>query len=186
MPLFDLIPTRSHLLLIDMQERFLPVIPSMADEQPLGRACRQLLAGAALLGVETTITEQYPKGLGATLPSLIAAAPTAPRLAKMHFSAWDDPAIRAHLGRGQRDQIVLCGVEAHVCVLHTATDLLAAGKTVVVAGDAVASRSDLHRALALEALRDLGALVIPAESILMRWQRLAGTPTFKAISSLIK
>jgi nicotinamidase-related amidase len=191
MPSFDLDPARSHLLLIDMQERFLPVIPAMAEnppdgEQICGKACKQLLAGAALLGVATTITEQYPKGLGATLGYLAAAAPAAARLTKMHFSAWDDAAARAHFGAGGREQFVLCGVEAHVCVLHTAADLLAAGKTVVVAGDAVASRSAPHRAMALATLRDLGALVVPAESVLMRWQRVAGTPAFKAISALIR
>jgi nicotinamidase-related amidase len=186
MPAFDLTALRSHLLLIDVQERFVPAIPAIAEDQPCGRACRQLLAGAALLAVPTTITEQYPKGLGPTLPYLAAAAPAAPRLAKLHFSAWDDAAVRAHLGAGGREQFVLCGVEAHVCVLHTAADLLAAGKTVVVAGDAVAARNPLHADLARAALRDLGALVLPAESILMRWQRHAGTPAFKAISALIK
>jgi nicotinamidase-related amidase len=182
----DLTPQSSALLLIDMQERFVPAIPAIAEDQPVGRACRQLLEAARLLGVPTTISEQYPKGLGATLPYLAATAPDAPRFAKMHFSCAEDPALRAHLDALHRMEVVLCGIETHVCVLHTAADLLAQGRSVVVAADAVASRKDLHRDQALAALRDLGALLLPAESIAMRWTRVAGTPLFKQISALIK
>ncbi|MBA2480532.1 MAG: isochorismatase family protein [Planctomycetes bacterium] len=186
MPSFDIHPANSALVLIDMQERFLPVIPAMAADQGCGRNCRILLEVASLLGIPTTITEQYPKGLGTTLPYLVQANATATLLEKMHFSCADDAPLRAHLEGLGRRLVVLCGVETHVCVLHTAADLLARGTQVIVAADAVASRKDLHRDLALTALRDLGALLVPTESIAMRWQRVAGTPAFKAISGLIK
>src|SRR4051812_21666219 len=119
----DLTPQSSALLLIDMQERFVPAIPAIAEDQPVGRACRQLLDAARLLGVPVTISEQYPKGLGQTLPYLLAAAPGATRRDKMHFSCADDPGLRAHLDSLHRMEFVLCGIETHVCVLHTAADL---------------------------------------------------------------
>ncbi|MBA3708661.1 MAG: isochorismatase family protein [Planctomycetes bacterium] len=186
MPSFDITPATSALMLIDMQERFLPVIPAMASDQACGRNCRILLEAARLLEVPTTISEQYPKGLGETLPYLRQAHPDAPRFEKMHFSCMDDPLLRMHLDSLGRAHVVLCGVETHVCVLHTAADLIAHGTGVVVAADAVSSRKDLHRDQALDAMRALGALLVPTESIVMRWQRLAGTPVFKTLSALIK
>jgi nicotinamidase-related amidase len=183
---FDLVPSDCALILIDMQERFLPAIPEIAADQTCGRNCRTLLAAAKLLGVPTLITEQYPKGLGSTLPHLVEAHPEAVRLAKMHFSCIDAPEVRPRIDALHRGSVVLCGIETHVCVLHTAADLLASGRNVVVAADAVASRKSEHRDQGLAALRDLGALLVPAESIAMRWQRQAGTPTFKTLSSLIK
>jgi nicotinamidase-related amidase len=183
---FALTVANSVLLVIDMQERFQSAIPAMTQDQPCGRNCRILLAGAQLLGVATLISEQYPKGLGETVSWLQAAHPGATRMAKMHFSCIDDPAMRAHLDALKRPHVVLCGIEAHVCVLTTAADLLAQGVGVVVAGDALASRDTTHLPMACAALRDLGALVVPSESILMRWQRIAGSGNFKAISALIR
>jgi len=183
---FDLTPATAGLLLIDMQERFLPAIPSIAEDQPCGRSCRILLAAAQLLGVPTTISEQYPQGLGATLGYLAGANPAAVRMAKMHFSCCDDPALRDHLERSGRRQLVLCGIEAQVCVLTTAADLLGRGFQVVIAGDAVASRNPAHVPMALTAARDLGALVVPAETIVMRLQRVAGSGHFKALAQLIR
>ncbi len=183
---YDLNVGDTALVLIDMQERFLQAVPGIAEDQPCGRACRQLLLAAKLLGVPTTITEQYPKGLGPTLGHLLAANPDATRLEKMHFSCGDEPRLRAHLDALHRTNVVLCGIEAHVCVLHTAADLIAQGRNVVIAADGVASRQDAHRDAALAAMRDLGALLVPAESIAMRLTRVAGTPLFKQISALIK
>jgi nicotinamidase-related amidase len=183
---FDLTPANAGLLLIDMQERFLPAIPAMAEDQPCGRCCRILLAAAQLLGVPTTISEQYPQGLGATVGYLARANPAAVRMAKMHFSCADDPALLDHLERSGRRHLVLCGIEAQVCVLSTAADLLGRGFTVVIAGDAVASRNPAHVPMALAAARDLGALVVPTETIVMRLQRVAGSGHFKALAQLIR
>jgi len=183
---FELTAADSALLLIDVQERFVPAIPSVADGEPVGRCLKQLLSAAQLLAIPTVISEQYPKGLGTTLPYLSALAPQAPRLAKLHFSCVEDAHLRAALEALHRRTFVLCGLETHVCVLHTAADLLAAGHEVVIAGDAVASRSPAHRDLGLASMRDLGALVLPVESIVMRWLRVAGGPLFKQISALIK
>lgn len=182
----DLTPANTGLLLIDMQERFLPAIPMMAEDKQCGRNCRILLAAAQLLGVPATISEQYPQGLGATVGFLTAANPTAVRMAKMHFSCCDDQALQAHLERSGRRHLVLCGIEAQVCVLTTAADLISRGVAVVVAGDAVASRNPEHVPMALAAARDLGALVVPTETIVMRLQRQAGSGHFKALAQLIR
>jgi len=180
-------PTDCAVLLIDVQERFLPVIPAIVPEAACGRACRQLLAGAGLLGLPVIISEQYPKGLGATLPHLLAAAPAdAMRIEKMHFSCVEDPAFSRHLDHLDPAVVVVAGIEAHVCVLATVADLIAGGHQVVVCGDAVASRDASHCALALTAMRDLGALVVPVESVLLRVQRMAGVGCFKQLSALIR
>jgi nicotinamidase-related amidase len=176
----------SALLLIDVQERFLTAVPAIAADQPCGRTCRMLLQAAGLLGVPRLISEQYPAGLGATLPHLVEVAADVPRLPKMHFSCAEDPALAAAIDRLGRRQLVLAGIEAHVCVLTTAADLTARGYQVVIAGDATASRDPAHVPLALAAARDLGVLVLPGETIAMRWQRRAGVGAFKEIARLIR
>lgn len=182
----DLSPGGSALLLIDVQERFLQAIPSIAPDRPVGRNCRILAEAARAVGAAALASEQYPKGLGPTLPHLAEAIGTAPRLAKTHFSCCDDPALAAAIAAAHRPWWVLCGVEAHVCVLSTAADLLARGHRVVVVGDAVDSRREDCRAMALAAARDLGALVLPAETVAFRWLRAAQGDAFKRISALVR
>lgn len=186
MPLFDFAATSSALLVVDVQERFLPVIPTIAADQPVGRACGILLAAARLLAIPTIISEQYPKGLGPTLPHLMVAHPEARRMAKTYFSCSEDAALQEAIDHLGRKHIVLCGIEAHVCVLATAADLITRGFTVVIAGDAIASRDPANRDLAIGAMRDLGALVVPSESVVLRWQRQAGIGCFKQLSALIR
>jgi nicotinamidase-related amidase len=183
---FAPLPASSCLLIIDVQERFTGVIPAIAGDGPVARNCRILLEAARLLAVPALISEQVPDKLGPTIAGLLAVQGETPRCSKAHFSAYAEPAIRDHLDGWQRSDVVLAGVETHVCVLATAADLLAAGRRVIVAGDAVASRNPEHRDLALIALRDLGALVVPVESIVFRWQRQAGVGVFKALSQLVK
>lgn len=186
MPRFDLTAATSALLLIDVQERFLAAIPTIAADQSVGRNCRILLEVANLLTVPTLISEQYPKGLGTTLPHLIATAPAVLRLEKTHFSCCDDIAVQAAIDHLGRPHLVLCGIETHVCVLATAADLITRGYHVTIASDAVASRNEASRDTALSALRALGTLVLPTESIVLRWQRQAGVGAFKTIAQLIR
>ncbi len=186
MPTFDLTPGNSLLLLIDVQERFLAAIPGIAPDQAVGRNCGILLSAAKLLGVPAIISEQVPDKLGPTVAHLVAADPAAPRLAKTAFSSWGDDGQRARIEAAHRSRVILCGIEAHVCVLATVADLIAAGREVIVASDAVASRLDASRDAALAAARDLGALVVPTESIVFRWQRQAGVGQFREIAKLVK
>ncbi len=183
---FDLTPLNTTLLAIDLQERFVSIMPGIAADQPCGRTIRILLQAAQLLRVPVVISEQYPKGLGPTLPYVHEAAPGAAVFAKTHFSCAEDAVLNAGLADPQRSHVVICGVETHVCVLSTAADLLAGGRKVVIAADAVASRDPAHRELGLQALRDLGALVLPVESIVLRLQRQAGIGVFKQLSALIR
>src|SRR4051812_15728173 len=113
---FELTAADSVLLLVDVQERFLAPIPSIAPEQECGRNCRILLTAAAMLQVPTVISEQYPKGLGPTLPHLLAANPLAQRFEKTHFSCVGDKDLADHFAELKRTHVVLCGIEAHVCV----------------------------------------------------------------------
>ncbi len=181
---FALTTGNTTLLLIDLQERFVPAIPAVAADQPCGRHARMLLDGARLLEIPVVVSEQYPKGLGPTVPHLPTAG--ADIFAKTHFSCVDDVALKTYFADSPRTHVLVAGIEAHVCVLATVADLIAQGKWVVVAADAVASRDPAHRDLALTAMRDLGALVLPVESILFRLQRQAGVGSFKQLSALVR
>ncbi len=182
----DLLPANSAVLLIDVQERFQAAIPSIAPDRPVGRNCRILAESARALGAAVLVSEQYPKGLGQTLPHLVEVLGEAPRQAKTHFSCCGDPALAAAIEAAHRPWWILCGVEAHVCVLATAADLIARGHQVVVVGDAVDSRREDCRSMALAAARDLGALVLPTETVLFRWLRVAQGDAFKRVSALVR
>jgi nicotinamidase-related amidase len=173
--------TKSLLLLVDMQER---LVPAMAGAAEVTARCRILLRAAYELGVPILASEQYPKGLGPTLPELAEYA--ARRLEKMEFSAYANNAIKDELTRAGQAHIVLAGVEAHVCVLQTGLALIDAGFRVFVVADAVAARRPESRALALQRLAEAGGTVINAEMALFEWLRSAAAPEFRSISQLIR
>jgi nicotinamidase-related amidase len=175
MPLLD--RSRSLLLVIDLQERLMPAI-DQADEV-LANAER-LVSGAELLGVPVVITEQYPRGLGPTVPSLAGRGKV---IEKMSFSAWGAPDFAESLNRGQ---IVVIGTEAHICVCQTVLDLLSHGYRVSVVADAVGSRRPHSRTTALERLARHGADVVTTEMALFEWTGTAADANFKQISALIK
>ncbi len=183
---FDLTTDRTQLLVVDMQDRFRRAIPAIDCEQDCGRTTRILVAGAAALELPVLFTEQVPDKLGPTLPQLRAPCPEAPVLAKSAFSVLDDAACKQHLALTDRGTVIVAGIEAHICLLATVDDLLRHGYHTVVAADAVASRRADHCAEALTTMRQLGALVVPVESILFRLQRRAEGETFKTISQLIR
>jgi len=169
---------RSRLLVVDVQERLLP---AFAEPGPMLRGCATLIEGAGLLGVPVTISEQYPQGLGPTVAAL--AAPGAARFAKTSFSCMGDPALAVNLAE---DQILLCGIEAHVCVLQTALALREAGRDVFVAEDAVDSRFASDKAAALRRMAAAGVIIVTFEMALFEWTGAAGTGPFRAISALVK
>lgn len=184
--MMDMRPADSAVLLIDVQDRFQSAIPGIAPDQSVGRNCRILVEAARALGSAVMVSEQYPKGLGQTLPHLVEALGDTPRQAKSHFSCCDDAGLAAGIVAAHRSWWILCGVEAHVCVLATAADLLQRGHRVVVVGDAVASRREDCRSMALDAARDLGALVLPTETVVFRWLRVAQGEVFKRVSALVR
>jgi hypothetical protein len=167
-----------------MQERLLP---AMAESTRVLAKTKILMTAAEELGLPITMSEQYPKGLGSTVPEL--ASNKAKVFEKLSFSCWRDQFFRRHfieLHEGGRPLVVVAGIEAHVCVLQTAADMAHAGFGVYVVMDAVSSRALESAALALERLRHDGVEVVNTEMVLFELLGKAGTPQFKALSALIK
>jgi nicotinamidase-related amidase len=177
---------RSQFLLVDMQER---LVPAMHDADSLLERCTILLQAAAELSVPVTVSEQYRKGLGATVAPLDALRGDARVLQKLHFSSAADPGQNARisaLAASGRRQLVIAGIESHVCVLQSALGFRDMGFDVFVVADAVSSRKLDSIELAQSRLRHNGVSVVNTEMVLFEWLQIAGTPQFKAISKLIK
>jgi len=175
-----LAPEGAVLLLIDLQERLMPVIH---DRQAVVARAVRLAEAAALLDVPVRATEQNPAGLGPTV-SPLAAYPQAV-LAKTTFSAAGDPGFPALLPAGS-GEIIVAGCEAHVCVLQTVLDLLAAGRRVIWAADATGSRDPADRAAALDRARQHGAEIVTSEMVLFEWLHDARHPKFREVQKLLK
>jgi hypothetical protein len=143
-----------------------------------------LIDAARLLDLPVQATEQYPKGLGPTVPDLARRLPQRPD--KTAFSCCAVPSVVETFRRAARPKVVLAGIEAHVCVLNTALDLLALGFRVYVAADAVASRQAVDRKFALRRLEQAGAVLTTAEACVFEWVGGAGHPQFKAVSALVQ
>lgn len=169
---------RSVLLLIDLQERLSPAIHE--GGQVLDNAL-WLTRVAQRLAVPVICTEQYPQGLGPTLPALRALLPETAMVEKIHFSAVPEGGIFAAPG-GDRAQFVVAGTETHVCVQQTVLDLLDAGRRVFVVDEAVGSRRPADKALALERMRRHGADIVSREMVAFEWLRRAGTDLFRQVS----
>jgi hypothetical protein len=171
------------LIAIDIQERLLPAIHDSARVQ---RNAGILLQAANILQIPALLTEQYPKGLGGTVPQIRAAAGGSPILEKMHFSAWRDDAIRAHIETASRPSVVIAGVEAHVCVLQTALDIVGTGCSVTVVADAISSRHPDSARVASDRMAAAGITLATTEMCLFEWLGTASHPAFKTLSGLIK
>jgi nicotinamidase-related amidase len=169
------------LLVIDVQEKLLPKIFNAA---PLLRDAGFLIDAARLLSMPVQCTEQYPRGLGATVAELAARLPE--RHDKIAFSSCVVPAVVESFRRAVRPKIVLCGIETHVCVLHTALDLLALDFRVYIAVDAVGSRYRIDHDTALRRLEQAGAILTTTETCLFEWVGGAHHAQFKAISTLVQ
>lgn len=189
----------SVLLLVDIQERFRGAVAGM--DGVVARSV--ILVKAALrLGIPVLASEQYPKALGSTVAELRSILPgsedpeAGPYFPKMCFSAAGCDPLRARLaalsgtgagsGAAKRRQVVLAGVEAHVCVLQTALELQAGGLSVHVVEDAVASRKGDDREAALRRMERHGVERVTSEMAVFEWLRRAGTPEFKELQALIK
>jgi len=178
---------RSQLLVIDLQERLVPAIRN--GERIVSRA-GILLQSAARLGVPVTVTEQYPKGLGPTVPAVTADLPAlSVTLPKMSFSAAADSTIAervAALRARGCDQVVICGAEAHVCVLQSALGFRMTGLEIAVVADAVSSRDESSIIAARARLIQAGCPWVTTEMVLFEWLAKAGTDAFRALSPLIR
>ena len=169
-------------MIVDVQEKLIPHIPP-ADT--LIGNCRKLIECAGILTVPVFATEQYPQGLGSTVSELGELLPDCGE--KLRFSStevldWGTAAEQTD----DRDQIVVAGIESHVCVLQTVFDLLSLGYRVFVPADAVASRRKTDWRFAVRRMSDAGATVTSTESVLFEWAEVAGTDEFKQISRLVR
>lgn len=177
---------RSQLLIVDVQERLLPAIH---EGERVVERCGILLQAAAELGVPVTVSEQYRKGLGPTVERLGNLKGDAPVMEKMHFSCSADPDLLHHIAEAAnagRRQLVIGGIESHICVLQSAMGFKQAGLDVFVAMDATGSRRQESVDLARDrfVVNRIGAVNV--EMVLFEWMHVSGTPEFKAVSKLIK
>jgi nicotinamidase-related amidase len=170
----------------DVQERLFPAMDVDHREEVM-RNIKILTTSARRLRVPILVTEQYPKGLGHTLQELLdTLGPGVEPLPKVTFSCCGVETFRARLeGTGAR-HVVLTGIEAHVCVLMSTLDLIALGYTVHVAADAVTSRTQANWRLAMDLLRQAGAVVTATETVLFQLLRQADTDEFRELARLIR
>lgn len=169
------------LLVIDMQQKLLPLI---AGHERITWNCRRLIDGAKLLGVAVAGTEQYPQGLGPT--TAVLAERIGPMPAKKLFSARECESIFADWRDRGIFKVLVCGIEAHVCVQQTVLDLLSEGFRAYLAVDAIGSRFPLDAEIAVQRMNASGATLTTTEAALFEWCETAANPRFKAISGLIK
>jgi nicotinamidase-related amidase len=172
-------PDRTTLIVVDVQEAFRKAIP---DFDRVAQATATLIEGAEAIGIPIVVTEQYPKGLGETVPEVAEHLPenTEP-LEKVRFSATDADGFDL----GGRDQALVCGIETHVCVNQTTLALLDAGVEVQVAEDAVGSRFEENKRVGLHKMERAGAVMTSVETALFELLGKAGTDEFKQIQRLI-
>jgi nicotinamidase-related amidase len=170
---------RAALVVVDVQEAFRPAV---LDFDRVAAGAATLVRGARILGLPVIVTQQYPKGLGATVPELAEHLDGIEPLDKVCFSA----AAADGFDLQGRDQALICGIESHVCVSQTAHDLLDRGVEVQVARDAVTSRTEENRELGLHKMESAGAIVTSVETALFELLGAAGTDEFKQVQALVK
>jgi len=169
---------RSVLLVIDMQEK---VLPAVHEHERVIANVTWLIRAAQKIGVPVVASEHYPKGLGHTVKSIRALLPEGAIGTKTHFSGVAGQCL-ARLPNADRPQIVVIGVEAHVCLLQTALELLEEGKEIYVVADCVGSRREFDRDVALARLRQEGARIVSREMVVFEWLGEAATPLFDEVS----
>ncbi len=170
-------------LVIDIQERLVPV---MEESEQLIENCQKLIQGLQILNVPLIVTQQYTKGLGETIGEIKSVITDSQYIEKKDFSCLDEPVVAEKLALSGATNVILCGIEAHVCVLQTAIDLKEAGYNPIVVFDCVSSRSFDNVDLAAERFRHEGIMMTSKESILFELTRSANAPEFKEISKLVK
>ncbi len=180
----NLKPESTAFVVVDIQEKLYAAVPGLAPFLP---KVQMMLKAARELNNPVIVTEQYPRGLGNTLPELKELfLPEWPIIEKTDFSCWGVEAFRQELTAKKIKTVILTGIECHVCVQQTALDLLENGFDVVLAADTVSSRNSYDREIAIELMRVSGVRITTAESILFGMMRTAKHPAFKAVSILVR
>jgi nicotinamidase-related amidase len=175
--------SRAILVVIDVQELFRPLIHDMnmvvSNSSRLMRYCGRL-------DIPVIVSEHYPAKLGSTVEELAELSSGQDPVEKISFSCAGDSGFLSRLQSTRRDQVILCGIETHVCVYQTARDLLSDGYQVVTAADAVSSRQVSNRNLGLAYMRDLGVQTMTTEMVMFEMLKMAGTEEFKSVADILK
>ena len=170
-------------LIIDIQEK---LVPAMEENEALLKNCAVLIEGLQELSIPLIVTQQYTKGLGETVEPIKSIIKDFNPLEKKDFSCCDEQTVAGQLKEKGAKNVIICGIESHVCVLQTAIDLKESGYNPVVIMDCVSSRSFDNVDLAAERFRYEGIMMTSYESILFELTRSAAAAEFKAISKLVK
>lgn len=178
-------PIHAGAVVIDVQEKLVPLI---RDHERVVAGLRKLLDGLRIFGLPVIATEQYPAGLGATVPAVASALreSRATVVEKNAFSAWAEEAVREAILRMDRPQLILVGIETHVCVQQTTLDLISRDYDVFVCADAVGARGQTDHRQGLLRMRQEGAWVTTVESVLFELCQRCDTPQFKEMIEIIK
>lgn len=178
-----ILPEETQCMIIDMQER---LMPAMNGRKACEDRALMLIRGLRVLDIPMLITQQYTKGLGDSIPEVYEAAGTKEYFDKRTFSCTKDGAILAALQENERGNVLVCGTEAHVCVLQTCIDLKELGYNPVLVTDAIASRKKSDKKIALQRAVQEGILLTTAEAILFELTLDSRNPVFRQISQLVK
>ncbi|MFP3153650.1 hydrolase [Lachnospiraceae bacterium ZAX-1] len=170
-------------IVVDYQEK---LVPAMANKEQLLKNSVKLLQGLKILEIPLIITGQYTKGLGVSVPQIAQAVGTEECIDKLTFSSYENEEVKKALLDYGRNHVIVCGIEAHVCVLQTVIDLRGAGYQPILVTDCISSRKESDAQIALLRARQEGALLTTSEAILFELTRKAGTDKFKQISKLVK
>ena len=175
------------LLVVDVQERLVPAIHKELYPRSL-KNMQIMIEAAGTLGLPIVLTEQYPKGLGRTVPEVLKAleGKGCRLFEKLSFSCARDEGFLAAISGLNRRQVIIVGMETHVCVYQTSVDLRRAGYSLFILDDAVSSRFLHNYQSGLQALRDAGATVVSTETAVFQLLKVAATPEFKKVSALIR
>jgi nicotinamidase-related amidase len=173
----------SVLLIVDIQER---LASKMGERQKVVTNCLHLIEAQKLLNLPVVVTEQYTKGLGPTISEIRESLHAYDPLEKITFSCCKEHAILKRMASTGRGQIIITGMETHICILQTSLDLLKEGYSVHLANDAVCSRTFDNYSTGIELMRDAGVVITCTETILFQLLEKAGSEEFKVISKRIK
>jgi len=180
---FSLNKSKTALLIIDIQDRLAAI---MKQKEAVVTNCLHLIELSKMFNMPIVVTEQYPKGLGQTVEEIRKALPIYQPIEKLTFSCCDEPSFINEIKNLNKKNIILTGMETHICILQTCIGLLENGFNVHLVKDAVCSRSKENWKTAYEFMRDAGAVITCTETVLFQLLKIAGTEEFKAISKRIK
>jgi nicotinamidase-related amidase len=171
------------LLIIDVQEKLFRV---MHQKEELAGNLQKLIKGIAVLEIPVLVTEQYPQGLGPTIPEISQLLPECRPFPKISFSCYGDDSFLQEFKKLGRKQVLISGIESHICVYQTAADLISAGYEVYAVVDAISSRTEQNRDIGLKMMTQLGVKLTGTEAVLFEFLKAAKGEKFKAISQIVR